>query len=139
VLVGEQEWKPDLLAEYELNPAIIYVLDSAFRIAYCNLAWDRFALENGGNCVLRKEQIGRSAIDATPARLRPFYIAIYSRVLQYGEAADCVLQPRNPPPLSYARKAQGHGEGCVHRRNEFADSRRAAPRAGCPIRHRRIA
>ncbi len=92
VLVGEQEWKPELLAEYELNPAIIYVLDSSFRIAWCNLAWDRFALENGGDGVLREQQIGRSAIDATPARLRAFYMAVYNRVLHYGEEADCVYE-----------------------------------------------
>ncbi|MGD1070378.1 MAG: hypothetical protein ABSB15_09580 [Bryobacteraceae bacterium] len=88
----QDEWKPELLAEYEQNSAIIYVLDESFRLTYCNLAWDRFAIENGGERVLRKGQIGRSVIEATPSRLRPFYIAMYGRVLQYGEEADCVYE-----------------------------------------------
>lgn len=35
------------LARYEDDPAIVYGVDSEFRIRYCNAAWDRFAAENG--------------------------------------------------------------------------------------------
>ena len=134
MLVGEQEWKPELSAEYELNPAIIYVLDSSFRIAYCNLAWDRFALENGGDGVLRKEQIGRSVIDATPARLRPFYLAIYRRVLQYGEEADCVYECSSPETLRrfhmhIKRKDTGKGTFLVVMNSEILEETHPAPDA----------
>jgi hypothetical protein len=88
----EDTWKPELLAEYEQNPAVIYVLDSSFRLAYCNLAWDRFALENGGPGLLRGRQIGQSTIEVTPLPLRPFYTAMYGHVLEYGREADCVYE-----------------------------------------------
>jgi hypothetical protein len=80
------------MAEYEENPAIIYVLDSAFCLTYCNRAWDRFALDNGGADLLRGTYLGHSAIKATPLPLRPFYTAMYGHVLQSGVEADSVYE-----------------------------------------------
>ena len=88
----EAVWKPKSMAEYEENPAIIYVLDSAFCLTYCNRAWDRFALDNGGADLLRGTYLGHSAIKATPLPLRPFYTAMYGHVLEYGREADCVYE-----------------------------------------------
>ena len=33
---------------FESDPAVIYALDRDYRLIHCNLAWDRFALENNG-------------------------------------------------------------------------------------------
>ena len=116
--VREEIWKPELLVEYERNSAIIYVLDEDLRLTYCNLAWDRFALENGGENVLRKGQIGRSVIDVVPARLRPFYLRMYGRVLQSGEEADCVYECCSPETfrrfhMHVKRRMLGNGRSAI--------------------------
>lgn len=67
---------------FESDPAVIFVLDSDFRLTYCNAAWNRFALENGGSPqVLRERQIGRSVMEATPEPLKRFYSSLYAKVL----------------------------------------------------------
>jgi hypothetical protein len=81
-------WRPELLPEFEDNAAVIYVLDSAWCLSYCNAAWDRFALENGGADLLRKKQIGRSIMEVTPAPLRRFYSTLYRRALRGGQGVD---------------------------------------------------
>ncbi|MEI9812313.1 MAG: hypothetical protein WDO18_06415 [Acidobacteriota bacterium] len=35
------------LAAFENDPAIVYLLDRDRKIAWCNQAWSRFAIENG--------------------------------------------------------------------------------------------
>jgi hypothetical protein len=85
-------WRPDSMPEFEDNAAVIYLLDSAFCLSYCNAAWDRFALKNGGAGILRKTQIGRSVMEVTPAPLRRFYGALFRRALQTGDGADHVYE-----------------------------------------------
>ena len=88
----EDVWPPDPLIRFEDEPSIVYVLDSAFRLSYCNAEWDRFALENAGSHLLRKTQIGRDVMEVTPAPLRRFYSDLYLRVLQSGEETDHVYE-----------------------------------------------
>ena len=80
--------RSELLAEYEDDAAIIYGVDSGFRIRYCNRAWDRFAAANGGSPLLRDRQIGMSVMAVTPLILRPFYARFYESVLRTGERAE---------------------------------------------------
>ena len=83
----------DWLTQFENDPSqIIYVLDSAFRLSYCNAAWDRFALDNGGSHLVRETQIGRNVIDITPAPLRRFYSTLFARALRRSEDIDHVYE-----------------------------------------------
>jgi hypothetical protein len=84
--------RPDWLAQFENEPSIVYILDSAFRLSYCNASWDRFALENGGSHLLRKTQVGIDVMEITPEPLRAFYSALYLRVLESGEETDHVYE-----------------------------------------------
>ncbi len=78
--------------QFEDEPAIVYVVDSAFRLRYCNAAWDRFALANRGSQLLRETQIGHSIMDITPAPLRRFYSTLFGGVLRSGDLAEHVYQ-----------------------------------------------
>jgi hypothetical protein len=66
----------------ENDPAVIYVVDSALRLVYCNAAWDRFAVQNGGPELIRQNTIGDSVLDAIPEELRGFYAEGYARAKQ---------------------------------------------------------
>jgi hypothetical protein len=68
---------------FDKDPAIIYVLDHDLRIVYCNEAWDRFAVENGGG-LLRPRALGLSVIDLTPAPLKEFFEKGYRNALSTG-------------------------------------------------------
>jgi hypothetical protein len=65
----------------EDDPSVIYFLNPRLRITYCNLAWDRFASQNGGQDLAREVVVGRPVMDAVPAPLKPFYNDAYDRVL----------------------------------------------------------
>jgi len=79
----------DYLARFEDDPAIVYVLDQGLNIAWCNAAWDGFALSNGGEPLLRNSQVGRNVVEVTPAVLRPFYAKMYAAVMQRGQEMNC--------------------------------------------------
>ncbi len=95
ITVGEI-WNPESLSAYEESPDVIYVVDSVLNILYCNAQWDRFALSNGGRHLLRRNRIGSSIVEVTPAALRPFYGSLYARVLLEGEEAGCVYECSSP-------------------------------------------
>ena len=83
---------PESFAQFENDTAVIYVLNSAFDISYCNAAWDEFALKNGGAPVVRQHQIGRNALDVVPSPLRPFYETLFGSVLRNGWGKDCTYE-----------------------------------------------
>lgn len=90
---SEQEWT----SRFEDDPAVIYVLDRDFRLRYCNAAWDRFAVENGGAPqLLRERQIGRDVMLITPVPLIRFYSALFNRVLNRHLNADHIYDCSSP-------------------------------------------
>ena len=72
------EWTPS----YETDDAVVYVLDRNFRLTHCNLAWDRFALNNGGARATRERQLGRNVLDAMSSELAGFCRKKYCEVLE---------------------------------------------------------
>jgi hypothetical protein len=82
----------DAFAQFEDNPAVIYVLNSALNIAYCNAAWDEFARRNGGGTLVRNQPIGTNALDVTPTPLLPFYTTLFRTVLRGGQGMDCLYE-----------------------------------------------
>jgi hypothetical protein len=111
-------WRPESLPEFEDNAAIIFVLDCAFRLRYCNAAWDRIALEHGGADVVRETQIGRSVMEVTPEPLRRFYTVLYRRVLRSGEGEDHLYECSSDETTRFfhmhvSRKDAGRGSFLV--------------------------
>ena len=74
----------DVVATLERSVSISYVLDSDFRIAYCNSAWDEFAEQNGGDALMSGAVIGQALLPVLPSVLRPFYNRIFDHVLSTG-------------------------------------------------------
>jgi hypothetical protein len=69
----------------EQDPAVIYAVDASLRIVYCNAAWDRFALSNGGHKVVRALQVGRDLAESIPPSLQAFYWQAFEQVWNSGE------------------------------------------------------
>jgi hypothetical protein len=63
----------------EVDPSVTFLLDPEFRIVYCNLAWNRFALENGAPELVREKAIGVSILDVCADPLNGFYQHVYTR------------------------------------------------------------
>lgn len=70
------------------DTAVIFAIDSGFRIIYCNEAWDRFALENGGPHLVRSGQVGRALADVVAEPLQRFYWDAFDAVLTTGKPWD---------------------------------------------------
>jgi len=69
----------------ELNPSVIYILDSSFHIAYCNPAWNAFALQNGGKNLEREIVTGRPYLEVIPDSLLSFYESALTTVFRSQE------------------------------------------------------
>lgn len=87
-----------LLDEFDLNQlekdnGTIYGLWPDLTLAYMNPAWSRFAAEHGEHCGISEAwPLGRSVIEATSARLRPFYIGNFGRCLRERRPWEHVCQ-----------------------------------------------
>ena len=71
-------------ATLETDPSIIYVVQRDSRIIYCNRAWDKFALENGGDTLIRANVLGTNVQDVLPEPLLQFYQDAFKQVLSTG-------------------------------------------------------
>src|SRR5579871_165336 len=74
------------LSVLESDPAVIFVLDRQLRIRYCNSAWNRFALANGGPSLLSNAVCGRAVTDFISGTLATDYRATYEKALERGVA-----------------------------------------------------
>jgi hypothetical protein len=79
-------------ANLENDPAVVYFLDYNLRIVHCNLAWNRFAVQNGGPHLMREMVLGRCVMDSVPAPLKAFYAAAYKQVLSVQEPWECTYE-----------------------------------------------
>ena len=74
------------LADLERHDGPIYGLWQDLSLAYFNAAWDRFALQNGGDTeFLDRWSEGASILEAFPEKLRAFYKLSYEKCLATGE------------------------------------------------------
>jgi hypothetical protein len=85
--------RPETLED---EPSVVYVLDSNLRLAYCNKAWDEFAMQNGGAHLLRNEQLGRSVLDSISGPLKPFYGSVFERTLADQQPWEHVYECSSP-------------------------------------------
>jgi hypothetical protein len=74
------------LEALEDSPHPGYVLSEQLDITYCNEAWDRFALEQGGEpAVLASNIIGRNLLDSVAPDLKSFYAELFTRARALGQ------------------------------------------------------
>lgn len=63
----------------ESSNDVIFIVDAAMRIAYCNPAWDKFALANDGEDVVAARVVGTDFMRVIPEPLRDLYGALFQR------------------------------------------------------------
>lgn len=68
----------------ERSPAVSYILDSQFRIVYCNPAWNQFATANGAPRLAGDSVMGSDLFRAIPDVLRLAYSDAFRYVMSTG-------------------------------------------------------
>lgn len=68
---------PTGLEVIEHDPSIVFALDRGLHIIYCNAAWDRAAVSNGGATLKRPAPYGICILDIIVHPLRDLYRAAY--------------------------------------------------------------
>jgi PAS fold len=66
------------------SPTAAFILDSQYRITYCNPAWNRFATENGAPQLASDTVLGSNLFDAIPDVSKPAYSLALRDVLSTG-------------------------------------------------------
>ncbi len=73
-----------IMQALDRSPAVSYILDSQFRIMYCNPAWNRFARSNGAPRLAGDLVLGSDLFDAIPDLLKPAYSDAFRHVSSTG-------------------------------------------------------
>jgi hypothetical protein len=91
---------PDHLSRVMLalrrSSAVSFVLDSQFRIMYCNPAWHRFARSNGAPQLTNKTVVGSDLFDSIPEALRAIYSSAFQQVLSTGKVWEKSYECSSP-------------------------------------------
>ena len=66
----------------ERSNEVIFLVDPEMRITYCNPAWDKFALANGGEQVVAARVVGTDLMRVIPECLRDLYSGLFQRCRQ---------------------------------------------------------
>ncbi len=80
----------------ERSAGVSYILDSRYRVMYCNPAWNRFAGSNGAPQLTSKAVIGSDLFDVIPGVLRTFYSDAFRRVLSTGQVWEELYECSSP-------------------------------------------
>jgi len=78
------------------SAAVSYIVDSQFRIKYCNPAWNRFAGSNGAPQLTSKAVVGSALFDAIPDDLRAVYSDAFQHVLSTGRVWEKSYECSSP-------------------------------------------
>jgi hypothetical protein len=78
------------------SSVVSYVLDSQFRIMYCNPAWNCFARSNGAPQLTSDAVEGCHLFDAIPEVLRAFYTNAFGHVLNTGRVWEKSYECSSP-------------------------------------------
>src|SRR4051812_31982376 len=60
----------------------VYATNASFELMFTNRAWSQFAAGNSGADIDRRWGLGSNVLEATGAKLRPFYTALFERALR---------------------------------------------------------
>ncbi len=83
----------------ERSEGVSYILDSHYRVMYCNPAWDRFAASNGAPQLTRHAVIGSDLFDAIPDVLKTVYSDAFRHVLSTGRVWEELYECSSPDLL----------------------------------------
>jgi hypothetical protein len=73
----------------EGSPYACFVLTESLDIAYCNAAWDRFALQNGGaDRVLAAQIVSRNLLDFIAPELKDYHAGLFAQARSLGRAVS---------------------------------------------------
>lgn len=78
------------------SPTVSYILDSQFRIMYCNPAWNNFAQSNDAPQLTRDVVVGLNLFDSIPEVLRSAYADAFQQVLRTGKVWEQAYQCSSP-------------------------------------------
>lgn len=78
------------------SPAVSYILDSEFRIMYCNPAWNRFAQSNGAPELTSEAVVGFDLFDSIPDVLRVVYSVAFQHVFNTGTVWEKLYECSSP-------------------------------------------
>ncbi|MBZ5577327.1 MAG: PAS domain-containing protein [Acidobacteriia bacterium] len=124
----------------ENDPSVIFALDSSLRLVYCNPAWDRFAVANGGAALVRPAPIGKPLLGFIKEPLAAYYETAYQEVLRTLEPWRHLYECSSPSTFRrFAMQVlpmKGHGllvvnSLCVERPHD------SAPDWSCEAAYRR--
>jgi len=85
-----------IMQALERSPAVCYILDSQFRIIYCNPAWNHFARSNGAPQLTANTVRGFDLFGAIPSALRPAYSDAFQHVLRTGRVWEQSYECSSP-------------------------------------------
>jgi PAS fold len=85
-----------IMQALQRSTAVSYILDSEFRIMYCNPAWNRFARSNGAPQLTSEAVVGSDLFDVIPEDLRGVYSDSFQKVLSTGEVWESSYQCSSP-------------------------------------------
>jgi hypothetical protein len=85
-----------IMSALKKSPVVSYVLDSQFRILYCNPAWNRFAIANGAPQLTSYAVTGSDLFDAIPEDLKGLYCDTFHKVLSTGRVWEQTYQCSSP-------------------------------------------
>jgi hypothetical protein len=98
--LGGTEWLPDqfshLLQTLERSESSSYILDTQFRIMYCNPSWNRFVECNGAAECTREEAVGSDFIGMFPETVKAFHSNALSHVLSTREVWEVSYECSDP-------------------------------------------
>lgn len=92
----ERDHLSRIMQALERSPAVSYILDSQFRIIYCNPAWNLFARSNGAPQLARESVLGFDLFDAIPNVLKPAYSDAFRGVLGTGRVWEQSYECSSP-------------------------------------------
>jgi hypothetical protein len=85
-----------IMQALQRSAAVSYILDSQFRIMYCNPAWNRFARSNGAPQLTSDAVVGCDLFDAIPEALRTLYSDAFRNVLSTGRVWEKSYECSSP-------------------------------------------
>lgn len=86
----------NILQALNQSSVVSYVVDSNLCLAYCNPAWDRFAVENSAPELARATLLGTDLRSVLGKDLRPFYLQAFEQVAHSGTVWDCLYECSSP-------------------------------------------
>lgn len=85
-----------IMQALQRSASVSYILDSQFRLMYCNPEWNRFAISNGAPQLVGGAVVGSDLFDVIPEVLRAVYSDAFRHVLSTGRVWEHAYECSSP-------------------------------------------